>query len=249
MNSFLWRRAQEAPLTAPARRLSCRAAALLLLPVTVLISPPALACATCGCTLSADAAMGYSTSAGWRLSVEYDYIHQDQLRSGTHAVSGVPDGKELERETLNRYITAGVELQPQLLPGTSRLLRAVRGPNALDLRGVRFHPAAARVEHLAQLEPGGPAAHRQLPGVAADSQPGRAAGGEAAHAANMARRSTSTADRMRETPLDASLQPGTGSTDMIVGAYYYQAISQDFDVFVNGAVPERRQASHGSAGQ
>jgi hypothetical protein len=36
------------------------------------------------------------------------------------------------------------------------------------------------------------------------------------------------------TPLDASLQPGTGSTDVIVGAYYYQAISQNFDVFANG---------------
>jgi hypothetical protein len=35
------------------------------------------------------------------------------------------------------------------------------------------------------------------------------------------------------TPLDASLQPGTGSTDVILGAYYYQAISQDFDVFAN----------------
>jgi hypothetical protein len=34
-------------------------------------------------------------------------------------------------------------------------------------------------------------------------------------------------------PLDASLQPGTGSTDIIVGAYYYQAISQNFDAFVN----------------
>ena len=36
------------------------------------------------------------------------------------------------------------------------------------------------------------------------------------------------------TPLDASLQPGTGSTDIIVGAYYYQAISQNFDMFANG---------------
>jgi len=36
------------------------------------------------------------------------------------------------------------------------------------------------------------------------------------------------------TPLDASLQPGTGSTDVVVGAYYYQAISQNFDVFVSG---------------
>ena len=34
--------------------------------------------------------------------------------------------------------------------------------------------------------------------------------------------------------LDTSLQPGTGSTDLIVGAYYYQAVSQNFDAFVNG---------------
>jgi hypothetical protein len=34
--------------------------------------------------------------------------------------------------------------------------------------------------------------------------------------------------------LDTSLQPGTGSTDLIVGAYYYQAISQNFDAFING---------------
>ena len=35
------------------------------------------------------------------------------------------------------------------------------------------------------------------------------------------------------TPLDASLQAGTGSTDVIVGAYYYQAVSQNFDAFAN----------------
>lgn len=34
--------------------------------------------------------------------------------------------------------------------------------------------------------------------------------------------------------LDTSLQPGTGSTDVIVGAYYYQPVSQNFDAFVNG---------------
>jgi hypothetical protein len=36
------------------------------------------------------------------------------------------------------------------------------------------------------------------------------------------------------TPLDASLQPGTGSTDLILGAFYYRAISEKFDVIVNG---------------
>src|SRR5512142_1760814 len=66
------------------------------------------ACASCGCSLSADAAMGYSAMPGWRLSVEYDYIDQDQLRSGTRAVSGVPAGNELEHQTINQYITTGL---------------------------------------------------------------------------------------------------------------------------------------------
>src|SRR5205823_7817950 len=35
-------------------------------------------------------------------------------------------------------------------------------------------------------------------------------------------------------PLDASLQAGTGSTDLIVGAYYYRAVSENFDAFING---------------
>jgi hypothetical protein len=68
---------------------------LLLIPI-IFVPHVAQACATCGCTLSAAAAMGYSALPGWRLSVEYDYIHQDQLRSGTQAVSGVPPGYELE---------------------------------------------------------------------------------------------------------------------------------------------------------
>ncbi len=70
------------------------------------------ACASCGCTLNADAAMGYSAVPGWRASLEYDYIDQDELRSGTHAISGVPDGFELEHGTLNRYITAGLDYSP-----------------------------------------------------------------------------------------------------------------------------------------
>jgi hypothetical protein len=32
-------------------------------------------------------------------------------------------------------------------------------------------------------------------------------------------------------PLDVSLQAPTGSTDVMVGAYYYQAVSQNFDAF------------------
>src|ERR1700704_740141 len=84
----------------------------LLIPLTAAVPRTAQACASCGCTLSSDAAMGYSASAGLRVSLQYDYIHQDQLRSGTRSISSVPDGNELERETLNRYVTAGVSYSP-----------------------------------------------------------------------------------------------------------------------------------------
>src|SRR6201997_2066196 len=90
-----------------------RAAPLLAAMALFIVLPQrSYGCATCGCTLSADAAMGYSAQPGWRLSVEYDYIDQSQLRSGTRAVSAVAPGEELEHETVNQYVTAGVSYSP-----------------------------------------------------------------------------------------------------------------------------------------
>ncbi|MGH8267867.1 MAG: transporter [Steroidobacteraceae bacterium] len=190
------------------------------------------ACATCGCTLSADAAMGYSAAAGWRLSVEYDYINQDELRSGTRSVSGVPDGNEFEHDTLNRYITAGLSYSPNsswnvmvLLAYVERThstygtfdstqplpdLSSSRSSSIGDVKLIGSYQGLLPTHNLGvQLGVKLPSGHY---GTAVDFSAGPNAG----------------------TPLDASLQPGTGSTDVIVGAYYYQAISQDFDVFVNG---------------
>ena len=217
--------------TRPRRRAALLAAvtgatALVLLPQV------AAACASCGCTLSADAAMGYSASAGWDLSLEYDYIHQDQLRSGTHAVSTVPDGTELERETLSRYVTAGLGFSPNtewnfklLVPYVARThstygeydstqplpeLSSSRSSSIGDIRLIASYQGFLPTRNL------GVQLGVKLPtgryGTAVDFYAGPAAG----------------------EPLDASLQPGTGSTDVIIGGYYYRPISQDFDFFVNG---------------
>jgi len=176
--------------------------------------------------------MGYSALPGWRVSLEYDYIDQNQLRSGTQAVPGVPPGTELEHETVNQYVTAGLSYSPnsswnlllsmpyvirshstygiydptQPLPELSRSFSSSIGDAKLVVSYQGFLPTDNLGVQLGVKLPTGQY------GTAVDFYSGPNAG----------------------MPLDASLQPGTGSTDVIIGAYYYQAISQDFDVFVNG---------------
>jgi hypothetical protein len=224
-------------ILAPASRVMCRCAAYLAflapaVPLLGLMARPAQACATCGCTLSADAVMGYSAEPGWRLSEQYDYIHQDQLRSGTRAVSGVPDGTEFERETLNRYITTGLSYSPTaawnialFIPYVVRThstygefdstqplppLSSSRSSSIGDLRIIGSYQGLLPTNNL------GIQLGLKLPtgkyGTAVDFFGGPQAG----------------------MPLDASLQPGTGSLDAIVGAYYYLPVSQDFDFFASG---------------
>jgi hypothetical protein len=199
----------------------------------VLAAPQsASACASCGCTLSADAAMGYSALPGWRVSLEYDYINQDQLRSGTQEIAGVPAGMELEHQTINQYVTAGISYSPnsswnltlfvpyvirshstygefdptQPLPELSRSFSSSLGDVKLIASYQGFLPTNNLGVQLGVKLPTGQY------GTAVDFHSGPNAG----------------------TPLDASLQPGTGSTDVILGAYYYRAISQNFDAFING---------------
>jgi hypothetical protein len=190
------------------------------------------ACATCGCTLSADAAMGYSALPGWRLNLEYDYLHQDQLREGTHAVSTVPDGSELEHDTLNRYFTVDLNYNPNADWNIDlKVPYVVRTHSTYgDFDSSRALPdlSDSRSSSLGDVKligsyQGFLAAHNlgvqlgvKLPtgdyGTAVKFHDGPDAG----------------------TPLDASLQPGTGSTDLIAGAYYYRFVGENFQVFVNG---------------
>ncbi len=80
----------------------------------------ALACATCGCSLSTEAAMGYSDAPGWRASLEFDFINQNQYRTGTHSISSADvaaindagGSQKVEKQTINRYTTLGLNYIP-----------------------------------------------------------------------------------------------------------------------------------------
>jgi hypothetical protein len=234
-----------------------RGATIALLLAIGIAPTPVLACATCGCSLSSDAAMGYSTDTGWHLSLQYDYINQNQLWIGTHSVSpaevaAINDAggaQEVERQTINRYTTLGVGYSPNpdwnmrlLVPyidrGHSTYGQAtnpltpdqISGSTIVGLGDVRFI-----VSYQGFLED--KSLGVQL-GVKAPS--GRYGGPSADGTAVVGRNPTafsSGPNSQRPSPgnlVDTSLQPGTGSTDVILGAYYHQFVTGNLNAFVNG---------------
>ena len=213
-----------------------------------LLPQAALACASCGCTLSADAAMGYSVSAGWDLSVEYDYIHQDQLRSGTHAVSAVPDGDELERETLSRYVTTGLSFSPNTQWNFKLLVPYVSRTHSTfgEYDSTQPLPGA---EQLAQLEhwrhpPASPAIRVSCPPVTS-----ACSWGSSCRPGAYGTAVEFYAGPAAGTPLDASLQPGHWQHRCDPWCVLLSAHQPELRFLRERAVPERGRTSHGPAGQ
>lgn len=212
------------------------------------------ACVACGCTLNSDAAMGYSSGAGWRLGLQYDYLNQDQLRSGTHAASPAqvvnhPTTGELEHDTVSRYITLGLSYSPNaewnlnlLIPYLVRTHSSYTDATSAPFDAAQLDPANLSSSRSASLGDvkligsyqGWLPTHNLGLQLGVKLPTGRYGGPNAAGTGTVGNHPVvfsggPSAGQL----LDTSLQPGTGSTDIILGAYYYQAVSQDFDAFVN----------------
>jgi hypothetical protein len=218
-------------------------------------SPLARACATCGCTLSADAAMGYSAAAGWRVNLQYDYIDQSQLRGGTHSVSPAqvvndPTTGELEHDTVSRTLTVGVSYSPNAewnlnlqIPYLIRTHSSYTDTTSAPFDDSQLDAAnlsSSRSDSLGDVRLIGSyqgllPTHNLGVQLGVKLPTGNYGGPNAAGTGVVGKNPvTFSGGPSSGELLDTSLQPGTGSTDVIVGAYYYQAVSQDFDAFVNG---------------
>lgn len=234
-----------------------RVASTVFLLIAGFATTSALACATCGCSLSTDAAMGYSSAAGWRLNVQYDYINQSQLRSGTGSISSarvaaINDAggdQEVERGTINRYTTVGLSYQPRADWGFSLLVPYI--DRSHGTYGAATNPltadqiSAATVSSLGDIKFitswQGVLPTHNLGFQFGVKLPTGAYGGPKADGTGVVGRNpaafTTGPNAQAPSPgnlLDTSLQAGSGSTDLIAGAYYYRAVSQNFDAFVNG---------------
>lgn len=94
--------------------------AVFIIAATALLlsSGDANACASCGCTLSSDwENLQFSYQPGIKLDLRYDYLDQNQLRSGTKPISPAAASQivnsngpqEVEKYTINNYLTLGVD--------------------------------------------------------------------------------------------------------------------------------------------
>ena len=208
---------------------------------------PTFACATCGCTLSADAAMGYSVVPGWHLTIEDDYINQEQLRGGTSTASSsqvVNDpsdpalgGGEIEKQTINHYVTMGLSYSPSSTWNLNLLVPYVaRDHTTYGVQLAPYNASESAADEISGAHVSGIGDIRLI-GSYQGLLPIHNLGlqfGVKLPTGQYGTRVNFSSGPNGGTPLDASLQVGTGSTDLIVGAYYYHAVSQDFDAFVNG---------------
>ena len=213
------------------------------------------ACATCGCSLSPDGALGYSTSGGWNISLDDSFINQNQLRSGSSSISQQQaqaiNGQEVENQTINRTATLSIAYASGLdwnfkfvipyidrshstygtdavLPLTPDQLSSATASGLGDIKLLASYQGLLPGKNLG-LQIGVKLPSGNYGGPSADNPNGGIGMGSVGR--NPA--SFGPSGNAAGSYLDTSLNVGNGSTDLILGGYYFQPVSQDFDAFVN----------------
>jgi hypothetical protein len=210
-------------------------AVLAGLALSTLLLPGALdACSSCGCYLSSDwAAQGFVAGSGFRLDLRFDYFNQDQMRSGTGAAdeadTSIPSDHEVQRNTINRNYTLVLDYSPSPEWGIS-----VHVP-FYD----RYHTAFAEGDteystsdfnRLGDLRIVG-----RYQGFSSNHSTGVQVGLKLATGAI---HEEFIAGPEAGEPLDRGLQPGTGTTDLLVGVYHFGALGPRWNYFAQAFVQQ-----------
>jgi len=210
---------------------SATLALALVLPGVVSFSGTACACSSCGCFLNTDwASQGYSVRSGFSADLRWDGIFQDQLWSGTGKYTGPTSfdtSTEYQRRTTTNTVTLGIGWVPDpdwglslSLPWSDRT-HSTLAPGDSDISG--SHSDAIGDVRLQGRWQG------LLPNHELGFQLGvKLPTGETGVNFN--------SGPQAGTPLDAGLQPGTGSTDLLAGVY-------ESHPWIGGAISHFAQAS------
>ena len=196
-----------------------------------LAAAPAFACGACGCTLNSDwSAQGYASGAGFRLDLRFDYFNQDQLRSGLSRadLSGLtfPAGREIQRETLNRNTTLSLDWSPNADWGLTLVAPAYDRTHDTIAEGDTVS-SASRSAGLGDVRILG-----RYQGFAEDHSFGIQMGFKLPTGRTQ---DTFSLGPQAGQPVDRGLQPGTGSTDLLVGVYKFGDATMQWGYFAQAS--------------
>ena len=203
---------------------------------------PALACATCGCTLSSDwSSQGLAPSGeGFRFDLRFDYFNQDQLRSGTKKVDRssleIPNEREIQQSTYNRNYTLGFDYSPSLNWGVNVQLPYFNRYHTTIAEG----DTAISTSHTQSI--GDVRVVGRYLGLAADRSIGVQLGFKFPTGSID---NNFIAGPQEGEPLDRGLQPGTGTTDILLGAFTFGTMAQDWDWFAQGLLQQPMNSRDG----
>lgn len=187
----------------------------------------AAACSSCGCTLNSDwASQGFKTSAGLSFDLRHDYFNQNDLRTGTGRFDrgsvSFPTDDEIQQKTINRNTTLTVDYGISADWGVSLQLPYLQRYHTTIVGG-DTDISTSRSSSLGDVRVLG-----RYQGFSAEHDWGVQFGlklptGKTSY--------TFKAGPQAGELLDRGLQPGTGSTDLLIGVYKFGPINQSFDYF------------------
>jgi len=198
-------------------------------------TPAALACSSCGCTLSSDwSSQGIAPSGeGFRFDFRFDYFNQDQLRSGTKSVNRnsleVPNEQEIQQTTINRNYALGLDYSPNVDWGVNIQFPYYNRYHTTIAEG-DTEISTSHTESFGDVRLVG----RYL-GFTEDKSIGVQLGVKLATGSF---NNNFIAGPQEGEPLDRGLQPGTGTTDLLVGAFSFGALSRNWDYFAQGMLQQ-----------
>ncbi len=186
----------------------------------------ASACSTCGCSFNSDwETQGLASGSGFRYDLRYDTFTQNQVRNGTEVANPWPAaGHEQELFTRNRILTAGIDYSPSANWGLNlqvpfieraHATNGVTGPGTDDgtssARGLGDIRLIARYQGFTSAHDVGLQVGLKLPtgGFHQTFDGGTIAGD----------------------PLDRGLQLGTGTIDLLAGAFRFGQLGTQWDYF------------------
>jgi hypothetical protein len=198
-------------------------------PALLSISSAAEACASCGCTLTADwLSQGLAAQPGTTLTLRYDYVPQTTLRSGTHKVDRgaieLPADREIERYTYNHSVAVTLDHQFANDWGLDVQLPVLMRPHSTFAEDTT-EPSHSKTKGIGDLRVVG-----RWQGL---STPGSVTGIEAGlvlPTGQFHQEFNSGPEEGEE--VDRGLQPGTGTVQAVLGAYHLGAISPELGYFL-----------------